>query len=137
MVSIKYIPPYMTFMWIYPVPPPLLFTWVFKKLLVIQVHNIENLYVWTNVDVQISRWSTDESRLKELRNKKLIFFLSLFDRVSWDKSNESCPAFVQYRCPTEITPQTFYFSRETAVQGSFMAQTFGQKSPNHVVFEGL
>ena len=75
--------------------------------------------------------------LKSSETKNWFFFLSLFDRVSWDKSNESCPAFVQYRCPTEITPQTFYFSRETAVQGSFMAQIFGQKSPNHVVFEGL
>ena len=32
-----------------------------------------------------------------------------------------CPAFVRYRYPIEITPQIFYFSRETAVQESLMA----------------
>ena len=31
----------------------------------------------------------------------------------------------------------FYFSREAAVQESLMAPFFGQKCPQHVVFEGL
>ena len=30
-----------------------------------------------------------------------------------------------------------YFSREAAVQESLMAPFFGQKCPNHAVFEGL
>ena len=79
---------------------------------------------------------------KDIKTKQKIefFFSSLFDRVLWDKSNEPCPAFVRYRYPIEITPQILYFSyfsRETAVQESLMAPFFGQKCPNHVVFEGL
>ena len=78
--------------------------------------------------------------LKVVRNKKSkFFFASLFERVLRDKSNEPCPAFVRYRYPIEMTPQIFhfsYFSRETAVQ-SLIAPFFGQKCPNHVVFEGL
>ena len=54
--------------------------------------------------------------------------------------NEPCHASVRCREPIEITPQIFHFSyffRETAAQESLMAPFFGQKCPNHIVFEGL
>ena len=79
-------------------------------------------------------------KFKAVRNKNRIFFLSLFDKVLRDKLNESCPAFVRYCYNIEITSQISYFSyfsRETAVQESLVAPFFGQKCPNHVVFEAL
>ena len=69
--------------------------------------------------------------------KKWKFFPSSFHRVLCDNSNESCPAFVRYRYPIEITPQIFYFSKEAAVQESLKTPFLNQKCPNQVVFEGL
>ena len=57
---------------------------------------------------------------KVVRNKNRNFFLIVFGRVLWDRSNDPCPAFVRYRYRIEISPQIFYFSRDTAVQESLM-----------------